>query len=92
MYVNFKNFKKLCKVKVFESKNPVFGSKSLEKVRKSLETGFSKHSEILEIILFQTFKNYEKMILNLNFGNPEKTRSNSKTDSKVRLKVRNAGP
>jgi hypothetical protein len=40
----------------FLSQNPIFGSKSLEKVQKSLETGFSKCSEISEIVLFQTFQ------------------------------------
>jgi len=44
----------------------------MEKVWKSLETGFSKHSEISEIVLFRTFKNYEKMTLDSNFGNREK--------------------
>jgi len=37
-------------------------------------------------------ENYEKMTLKSNFGNHKKTRSDSKTDSNVRLKVRNAGP
>ncbi len=68
LYVNFENFeKKIRKVWVFESKNAIFGSKSSEKfgkVWKSLEKGFSKHSEISE--------NYEKITLNLNFGNREK--------------------
>ncbi len=54
---------------VFESKNPVFGSKSLVKFRKCLETGFSEHSEFLEfleiseiseIVLFRTFQKLQK--------------------------------
>jgi len=62
--------KKVCKVWVFESKNPVLGSKILEKfgkssenaekVWKSLETGFSECSEILEIVLFRTFWKLQK--------------------------------
>ncbi len=88
--------KKVCKVWVFESKNPAFGSKSLEKVRKKFgkssekfgkvrkslesseisETGFAEYSEILEILEIVFFseisENYEKMMLNLNFGNREK--------------------
>ena len=67
-----KILKKLRKVWVFESKNPGFGSKSLEKVWKSLETGFSEHSEILEIVLFQNFRKLQKITLNLNSGNCEK--------------------
>ncbi len=75
----------LTKNPVFESNNPVFGSKSLEKVWKkfgkfwksleSLETGFSKCSEfteISEIVLFQTFQKLQKMILNSNFENHKK--------------------
>jgi len=84
---------KLCKVWIFESKNPLFGSKSLEKVQKSLEIGFSKHSEILEIFLFRNFQKLQKMTLNSNFRNrKKKTCFNSKTNSKVRLKVWNAWP
>jgi len=85
----------ICKVSVFESKNPVFGSKSLEKVwkkfgksSKSSETGFSKHLEISEIVLFQTFQKLRKNDVKLKLRKSQKTRS----DSKVRLKVRNAGP
>jgi len=82
MYKILKILKKVCKVWVFESKNPVLGSKSSEKVRKkfgkfrkSSETGFSKCLEILEIleIIFSKIsENYEKMTLNSNFGNCEK--------------------
>jgi hypothetical protein len=32
--------------------------KMLGKVQKSLETGFSKHLEILEIVLFRTFQKF----------------------------------
>ncbi len=95
MYVNFENFKKLRKVWVFESKNPVFGSKSLEKVWKvwkSLETGFSECAEISEIVLFQNLQKLQKNDVKLKLGKSRKTRSDSKTDSKVWLKVWNAGP
>jgi len=68
--------KKLWKVWVFESKNSVFASKSLEKVRKSLEKFVNR--------VFRTFGNFgncsipnfpkitKKMTLNSNFGNHEK--------------------
>jgi len=61
-------------------------------VRKSLETGFSEHSEISEIVLFQTFQKLQKNDFKLELRKSQKTRSDSKTDSKVRLKVWNAGP
>jgi len=59
MYVNFKNFKKVCKVWVFESKKPVFGSKSLDMVRKK----FGKVQE--------KFGNFGKWFFRMfgNFGN-----------------------
>ncbi len=85
MYINVKNFR---------SKNPVFGSKSLEKVWKSLETGFSECSEILEIleiVVFRTFRKLQKLQkynVKLELRKSRKTHS----DSKVRLKVLNAGP
>jgi hypothetical protein len=41
--------------------------------------------------LFRTFRKLQKMMLNSNLE-IAKTRSNLKTDSKVWLKVRNAGP
>jgi len=78
---------------VFES--TVFGSKSLEKVWKSSDTGFSEcleFTEILEIVLFQTFRKLRKNDVKLEFRKSQKTRSDSKTYSKVWLKVRNAGP
>ncbi len=62
---------------------------------KSLETGFSECSEILEIseiVLFRTFRKLLKNDVKLELWNSQKTRSDSKTDSKVRLKVWNAGP
>ncbi len=92
-------WKKLLKVWIFKSKNPVFGSKSSEKIRKkfrkvwkSSETGFSKHSEISEIVLFRTFQKLQKNDIKLELRKSRKTHSNSKTDLKVRLKVQNAGP
>jgi len=75
--------------------NPVFGSKSLEKFGKSLETGFSeflKIPEISEIVLFRNFPKLQKNDVKLELQKLRKTRSDSKTDSKVWLKVRNAGP
>ncbi len=84
---------------VFESKNPVFGSKSSGKVRKSLEKfgkvqkqGFPNIWKFRKLFYSKISKKYKKMTLNSNFGNREKTRSDSKTDSKVQLNVRNAGP
>ncbi len=79
-----KILKKLLKVWVFESKTLFLG----QKVWKSLETGFSKCSEISEIILFQTFQKLWKNDVWLELWKSQKTRS----DSKVWLKVRNAGP
>jgi len=68
--------------------------KSLE----SLETGFSECSEILEIleiseiVLFQNFQKLRKNDVKLELRKLQKTRSESKTDPKVQLKVWNAGP
>ncbi len=73
-YSNFKSnskiSKKLCKIWGFRSKNPVFGSKSSEKLGKTfgkvwkkfgnLETGFSECSEISEIWKFRTFRKLRK--------------------------------
>ncbi len=58
-----------------------------EKVWKSLKTGFSKHSEILEIVLFRTFPKLRKNDVKLGLRKSRKTRSDLKTDSKVRFKV-----
>jgi hypothetical protein len=107
LYINqycmsiLKILKKLCKVWIFESKNPVFGLKSLEmfwkvqkssekfgkvqKVQKSLEnseTGFSKCSEISEIIIFQTFPKLLKNDIKLELQKLQKTRSDLKTTRK----------
>jgi len=68
-----------------------FGKRS-EKVRKCLKTGFSECSEILEIVLFQTFRKLRNNDVKLELRKSQKTCSDSKTDSKVRLKVWNAGP
>jgi len=57
-----------------------------KKVWKCLETGFSKHSEILEIFIFRTFRKLWKNDVKLELRKLWKTCSNSKTDSKVRLK------
>jgi len=68
--------KKLCKVWVFESKNPVFGSKSLEKFKKVLvivrKLGFPNVGKFRKLFYSKLSKNYEKMTLNSNFGNREK--------------------
>ncbi len=80
---------------VFESIKPCFGVKSLGKVQKSSETGFSEHSEfteISEIALFPTFRKLRKNDVKLKLRKSQKTRSDSKADLKVRLKVWNAGP
>jgi len=71
------------------------GQKTLflgQKVRKSLETGFSEHSEISEIVFFQNFQKLQKNDVKLELRKLQKTHSDSKTDSKVWLKVRDAGP
>ncbi len=70
--------KNLHKVWVFESKKPVFGSKSLEKVQKKFG-----NCSIPKIT---------KNDVKLELWKLQKTRSDLKTDLKVRLKVRNAGP
>jgi len=72
--------------------------KSLEKFgknRKSSEIGFSKCSEILEIleiVLFRTFQKWWKNDVKLELQKSRKAHSDLKTDLKVRLKVQNAGP
>jgi len=79
LYVNFKNFEKVCKVWVFESKKPVFGSKSLEIIRKSSEKvrkfrklGFPNVRKFRKLLFSELSKIYEKMTLNSNFGNRKK--------------------
>jgi len=76
--------------------------KKFGKVRKKfgksseiLETGFSECSEIseiLEIWKFQTFRKLRKNDVHLELRKLRNIRSDSDTDPKVRLKVRNAGP
>ncbi len=63
----------------FWVKNPVFGSKSLEKfgkisekVQKSLETGFSKHSEIFEILEIVLFQKLQKNVVKLELRKLQK--------------------
>jgi len=63
-------------------------SKSSEKVRKVPKQGFSECSEILEIVLFRNFRKLRKNDVKLELRKSQKTCS----DSKVRLKVWNAGP
>jgi len=55
----------------------------------SSETGFSEHSEILEIfeiVLFRNFRKLQKNDVKLELRKLQKTHSDSKTDSKVWLK------
>ncbi len=62
---------------------------------RSLDTGFSEHSEFIEIseiFLFGTFRKLRKNDDKLELRKLWKTRSDSKTDSKVLLKVGNTGP
>ena len=56
------------------------------------ETGFSECSEISEIWKFRTFRKVRKNAVLFELRKFENIRSDSKTDPKVRLKVRNAGP
>ncbi len=53
---------------------------------------FSRVSEISEIVLFRTFWKLRKNDVQLKLRKSQKTRSDSKTDSKVQLKAWNAGP
>ena len=79
-----------------------FGQKVRKKVRKKFgnfgkiseisETGFSECSEILEIWKFRTFRKLRKNDVLFELRKFKNIRSDSKTDPKVRLKVRNAGP
>ncbi len=81
---------------------PVFRSKSSEKFGKKfgksseiLETGFSECSLISLISViwkFRTFRKLRKNDVLFELRKFENIRSDSKTDPKVRLKVRNAGP
>jgi len=52
----------------------------------------SKFKENLEIVLFQTFQKLQKNDIKIEFWKSQKTRSDSKTNSNVWFKVRNAGP
>ncbi len=67
-----KILKKLYKVCVFESKNPVFESKSLEKVWKIRTQGFPNIRKFQKLLYYEISKNYKNMTLNSNFGNREK--------------------
>jgi len=82
--------KKYVKFEFLSQKNLFLGQKVwikfrkiLEKVWKISEIGFSECSEILEIVLFRNFQKLQKNDVKLELR---------KTDSKVRLKVRNAWP
>jgi len=96
--------KKVCKVEYLSQKTLFLGQKvrkfgkslvKFRKVQKSSETGFSECSEIseiLEIVLFRTFRKLRKNDVKLELEKLQKTRSDLQTDSKVGLKVQNAGP
>ncbi len=63
-----------------------------KRVFQTFGKGFSKHLEISEIVLFRTLRKLQKYDVKLELWKSQKTCSDSKTDSKVWLKVRNAGP
>ncbi len=74
-----------------------FGKSSVISEKSSVisETGFSQCSEILEISEIWKFRNFRKLRKNdvlFELRKFENICSDSKTDPKVRLKVRNAGP
>ena len=48
--------------------------------------------KILNFALFQTFQKVHKNDIKIELRKLQKTNSNSKTDSNVRLKAQNAGP
>jgi hypothetical protein len=90
---------RLLKFGNFSEKNGIFelakflNSRNFcKKVWKSLETRFSECLEISEIVLFRTFQKLRKNDGKLEHWKSRKTRSDSKTNSKIRLKVWNAGP
>jgi len=56
------------------------------------ETGFSECSEISEIWKFRTFRKLRKNGILFELRKLQNIRSDSETDPKVWLKVRNAGP
>ncbi len=72
----------------FLVKKTCFSVKKFGKVWKK----FGKSLEILEIWKFQTFRKLQKNDVQLEIRKLRKTCSDLKTDSKVRLKVQNAGP
>jgi len=106
MYVNFENFEKMMYYlrfyPVFRSKSSEkFGKKfgkssekfgNFGKISEISETGFSECSVISVIWKFRTFWKLRKNDVLFELRKFENIRSDSKTDPKVRLKVRNAGP
>jgi len=83
----------------FQGKKPCFlvkkFGKKFGKSSEILESGFSECSEISEISViwkFQTFQKLRKNDVQLELWKLRNIRSDSETDPKVRLKVRNAGP
>ncbi len=81
--------KNYVKFEFFGQKN-LFLRQKAQKSLETLETVFSECLEISEILKFRTFQKLQKMTFNLKFENCKKLVP--KTDSKVRLKVWNAGP
>jgi len=69
----------------------MFGKSSVISEKSSVisETGFSECSEIWK---FRTFRKLRKNDILFELRKFENIHSDSKTDPKVRLKVRNAGP
>ncbi len=101
--MSIQKFQKNYKFEVLSKKTDLFfrsiSSAKVWKSLESLETGFSEHSEISEIseiVLFQNFQKLQKNDIKLELQKSRKTcsdsKTESKTDSKVWLKVRNAGP
>jgi len=93
--VRFQKFrKKYVKFEFLSQKTLFLGQKVRKKFGKSSEiseSGFSECSESLEIseiVIFRTFRNLRKNDVKLELRKSRKTRS----DSKVQLKVWNAGP
>ncbi len=69
-----------------------FGGKVLEKVQKFWKLVIPNLQKFWKFWKFQTFQKLRKNDVQLEIQKSRKTRSDSKTDSKVRLKVGNAGP
>jgi len=89
----------LVKTPCFLVKNPCFGvkkfGKSWETPVLGSKTGVSEYLEFMEnseFVLFRTFRKLQKNDVKIEFWKLRKTCSDSKTNSNVWFKVRNAGP